>query len=1028
MKKRVLILMIALLAIFTLTSCSKKFTVTFDSDGGSAVAAVEVKKGKTVAKPTDPTKNGSIFEGWTLDGANYDFSTKVKSNITLKAKWTVKKVTITFDANGGQFTGSRTVEVDFGKSVALPTEPSRTGYDFDGWTLNGTAYDFSKAVTENITLKAKWAVKTVNVTFNANGGSFVGDTKVEVEVGKPVAKPADPTNPGFDFDGWTLNGVRYDFAEALDANAVDFELVANWKVKKATVTFNADGGEFTGDTKVEVEVGKPVAKPVDPTKNGFDFAGWMLNGAAYDFSQAVNEDITLVAKWDQQQGVEYVTITFNVNGGTPVEETVIVKGGFLSNIASYNTTKVGYDFAGWYLDAECTQALPDNYAFESDVTLYAKWDIKKLTVTFDAADGVFTGNTTSEVEYGKTVAQPAEPTKEGYNFVGWMLNGEAYDFVTPATEDITLVAKWQVKKAIVTFDANGGVFTGNTTVEVEIGQSVVQPAAPTREKHKFIGWMLNGEVFDFTTPVTKDITLVAKWKETGVYHPNWDPAKQVGGWQGLGMDVKIMVLPASSFDPFNAGYTNTNDQKVKQQHQRIVESAYDISIVYEEWGNNAAWGPDRIQFIKDSVNGYFSANDIYVLNITSSWIPTLVRDNCLAELYNTASESGIFAEVGYQETSEGSGVYVPGPYEQDPANNQATVTANVIYGYAPGKSRPDYFMYFNADIIKNSGLEDPAELWFKGEWTWSKFEQYVSQLQVYLNTLSTDETEYKALALGYPEFFIGSCGSTSNRIATPMPARLNLTSTGVVDQLTKIQSLVNSGAYDKTRGTYDVAPSFTQGRSVFVHGDLWFVNDPSRFPKNIGFEIGCVPYPTADGDTGTVLTTDNLDRAIYTSSGEPLTNEDDEYISGIDMSETSFGVPFTYTHNCYSIVNTPNGKNGINNKIIFAIMYDLYDGQGPDPDAPKQTEDEAYRTWLLTGKFQSPIYADVIMSVQDNTYFELIDMVSMSVGGGSQFGPNALWVTLPGICTDSQKSPQAELAAIRNIYAEQMKRMGYYVS
>lgn len=68
------------------------------------------------------------------------------------------------------------------------------------------------------------------------------------------------------------------------------------------------------------------------------------------------------------------------------------------------------------------------------------------------------------------------------------------------------------------------------------------------------------------------------------------------------------------------------------------------------------------------------------------------------------------------------------------------------------------------------------------------------------------------------------------------------------------------------------------------------------------------------------------------------------------------------------------------------------------------------------------------MSVQDKTYFELIDMVSMSVGGGSQFGENALWVTLPGICTDPQKSAQTELSAIRDLYAEQMRRMGYPVA
>ena len=87
MKKRIILLfMISFIAIF-LTSCNKKFTVNFDTDGGTTVAAVEVKKGETLEEPTAPTKDGYIFVEWQLDGKTYDFSQKVKSNFTLKAKW-----------------------------------------------------------------------------------------------------------------------------------------------------------------------------------------------------------------------------------------------------------------------------------------------------------------------------------------------------------------------------------------------------------------------------------------------------------------------------------------------------------------------------------------------------------------------------------------------------------------------------------------------------------------------------------------------------------------------------------------------------------------------------------------------------------------------------------------------------------------------------------------------------------------------------------------------------------------------------
>ena len=65
----------------------KTYTVKFDSDGGSEVAAVEVKDGEKVTKPADPTKDGYTFKGWFNGDKEYAFETAVISNITLKAKW-----------------------------------------------------------------------------------------------------------------------------------------------------------------------------------------------------------------------------------------------------------------------------------------------------------------------------------------------------------------------------------------------------------------------------------------------------------------------------------------------------------------------------------------------------------------------------------------------------------------------------------------------------------------------------------------------------------------------------------------------------------------------------------------------------------------------------------------------------------------------------------------------------------------------------------------------------------------------------
>lgn len=105
MKKRILIFALAIFTLLTLTSCGKKFTVTFNADGGTLAgeATVQVKKGKTISEPTAPTKEGYTFAGWYNGETKYDFSSKVTSDITLVARWSGQTefkdpVTITFDS------------------------------------------------------------------------------------------------------------------------------------------------------------------------------------------------------------------------------------------------------------------------------------------------------------------------------------------------------------------------------------------------------------------------------------------------------------------------------------------------------------------------------------------------------------------------------------------------------------------------------------------------------------------------------------------------------------------------------------------------------------------------------------------------------------------------------------------------------------------------------------------------------------------------------------------------------------------
>jgi len=141
-------------------------TVTFDSAGGTSVAPQTVERGSMAEMPENPTRDGFIFEGWMLDGAEYDFSSPVTEDVTLVANW--KEIpqaviwTVTFDANGGDGTMSPQTFVD-GETQKLNSNAfTRTGYTFEGWNTasdgSGSAFTDGENITAffNATLYAQW--------------------------------------------------------------------------------------------------------------------------------------------------------------------------------------------------------------------------------------------------------------------------------------------------------------------------------------------------------------------------------------------------------------------------------------------------------------------------------------------------------------------------------------------------------------------------------------------------------------------------------------------------------------------------------------------------------------------------------------------------------------------------------------------------------------------------------------------------------------------------------------------------------
>ena len=242
------VFLVLLLLIFLRPKEAKVYTVEFDSNSAVAIEKIEVNEGETVKKPTDPVKEGYIFIGWECNGQAFDFSMPIKENIKLTAKWQevkndVETFTIQFNTNGGSTVQNQVIEK--GSKVEKPVDPQKDGYEFKGWFVDNKEYDFDKDVTSDLTIEAKW-------------------------------EKEEETKP---------------------ANS-DKNKNSTTQTKKYTVTFNSNGGSSVASQTVSE--GSKATQPTTPTRSGYTFKGWTLNGSSYNFNSSVTSNITLVATWTQK--------------------------------------------------------------------------------------------------------------------------------------------------------------------------------------------------------------------------------------------------------------------------------------------------------------------------------------------------------------------------------------------------------------------------------------------------------------------------------------------------------------------------------------------------------------------------------------------------------------------------------------------------------------------------------------------------------------------------------------------------------
>ena len=303
-------------------------------------------------------------------------------------------------------------------------------------------------------------------------------------------------------------------------------------VNRGTITNGTFGGEVTNES------GRSFG-----TISGGIFNGKVTN--KNDISDSPEETPAKISGGTfNGEVIGAYTVTFQSEGGSEVASQIRANA---PAARPADPTKEGHTFIGWYNGES-------EWNFETPVTekltLTAKWQINRYTITFDTAGGSEVAPITQD--YGTTITAPANPTKTGYTFAGW-------DKTIPTTMpagDMTITARWQVNQYTITFKPeNGGQ---DIVIKQDYGTAITAPANPTKTGYTFAGW-------DKTIPSTMpagDMTITARWTENRVIviirpddskdEPDPGTIHQWGPWRSNGDGTHTRRCTASGcFDQQN---------------------------------------------------------------------------------------------------------------------------------------------------------------------------------------------------------------------------------------------------------------------------------------------------------------------------------------------------------------------------------------------------------------------------------------------------------------------------------------------
>ena len=372
--------------------------------------------------------------------------------------------------------------------------PERQGYTFDGWykDVNCTEVYEPTTLMGDLHLYAKWVKTSYNVEYYVDNQKIASESSVKVNTPVTVSSTT-PTKEGYTFKCWTTNDVTVnDGTFIMPNNDVRFDAV--FEINKYTVTWLNDDGTEVGTETVDYNKtpnSNPTVSKASDAQFDYQFAGWKLEGDADTAlvepnKRKVTENVTYVAVFTPVAR-EY-TVTYKVDG----VETKSTKHAFNTPVQiEAEPTKTGHTFTGW----TSTDVKLGGTSFTmpaKNVVIEGTFTANEYKVTYYVGKEIYTINGVKQVSthhYGDPVTLAAKPTRDGFNFNGWLPEGVSFDatgtgFIMPAN-DVVIRGTFDANSFYVAYYVDGVPFASKL---YKTGEKVTIMDDLAKDGFTFSGW------------------------------------------------------------------------------------------------------------------------------------------------------------------------------------------------------------------------------------------------------------------------------------------------------------------------------------------------------------------------------------------------------------------------------------------------------------------------------------------------------------------------------------------------------------